>query len=192
MLRLAAFLSPIGLIVFAALVIGTLLSWMDGTYKGSLAQWLLHEAIQGALLTLSVWGAIRGWRRRQALPPAGRSRLGIGCLAVICVAVAVIMGFALMGGSKNREAANEAKAVVPPVIAALDRFKAEKKGYPTALDQLVPDYLPAVPGCKAGESQPRIAYWLEPVSGQYELACPASMLRRHRYRSATGEWDLSD
>ena len=120
------------------------------------------------------------------------SRRAVFFSSIGIIVFAGMMVLAIMGQSEDRRSGDEARAAAPPVIAALDRFKAAKKGYPTALDQLVPDYLPAVPGCKAGESQPRIAYWLEPASGRYELACPASMLKRHRYSSETGEWDVSD
>ena len=192
MTRVAAFFSWIGLIVFGGLVFGTFTAWMDGVYQGGLAQWLLQELIQGALLGLCVWGAIRSWRRRKALPPAERSKLGMGCLVVICMFVVMAAGFAVTGSVTNRKVANEMKAVAPPVIAALARFKAAKKEYPNTLEQLVPEYLPAVPGCKPGEARPRMAYWLDASSGQYELACPSFMLTRHRYRSATGGWDLSD
>lgn len=192
MARAAAFFSWIGIVVFAGLIVGTAVSWFEGSYGGSLGQWLLHELVQGTLLGVSIWGAIRSWRRRQALPPAERSKAGMGCTVVSCVLVAVIIGFAIVSGSTNRKLGREAVAAASPVVAALDRFKAAKKEYPRTLDQLVPEYLPAGPGCKAGAAQPRMAYSLDASSGQYELACPGSSLLRHRYRSATGQWDLAD
>ncbi len=194
MSRVAAFFSWIGGVVFAGLVAGTFMAWISGIYQGSLIQWLLHELIQAALLGLCVWGAIRSWRRRQALPPAERSKAGMGCLVVICLFVAIVMALGIKSQSQNRKAAEEATVVGPPVIDALARFKAAKKEYPRTLDDLVPQYLPAVPGCKAGETRPRMAYRLDASSGHYELSCPASTVMRYsyRYRSATGEWDLTD
>ena len=193
MARAVAFFSWTGIVLLVGLVAGTLMAWMDGSYTGSLTQWLLHETIQAVLLGLCVWGALWSWRKRRALPPAERSQAGMGCLVVICACLAAIMYFVLSAKWTNRKVAEDTKALAPPVIAALDRYKAANKDYPRTLDELVPQYLPALPLCKLGDDRPKLAYRREGAAG-YELACPASMLMmwRYRYRSETGDWSMVD
>src|SRR5687767_13731363 len=147
------------------------MAWLDGSYAGSLAQLLLHQSIQVALLGLCVWGAIGSWRKRRTLPPAERSKAGMGCLVVICACVAMVMYFVLSSRWTNRKVAEDTKALAPPVIAALDRYNAANKDYPRTLYELVPQYLPALPLCKLGDDRPKLAYRREGNTG-YELACP--------------------
>jgi len=46
---------------------------------------------------------------------------------------------------RHREAISHAITEVQPLLSALEAYRADHGSYPSALDDLVPDYLPAIP-----------------------------------------------
>jgi hypothetical protein len=189
--QVVAFFSWIGAIFFGLVVLGTAAVLIDGSYAGSFGQWLVQELVQGALFAGCVCGAVWSWRKRKALPKEERSKLGLGCLVIAALCVTALMSAVLWGQWTNRRVGEETKRLAPPVIQALERYKAARKELPQFLEELVPDYLPALPRCEAGWTGPRMAY-RRLAGGHYELACPAFLFTRYRYSSESGEYGLSD
>lgn len=169
-------LSGIGLALYAK-GSGRSLAW------GLLALW----AIVGPIIGLLAFA-----RNKKQASDIGENKKPLGRftkgLAILFLSV---MGFMLVAFFVIPPIEDMKNAAVP-VIAALDKYRSVKGGYPDSLDKLVPEYISEVPGCKPGTPQPRMRYWLAKDSGEYMLMCPRFVYSRQSYSSETKRWGTYD
>ena len=122
----------------------------------------------------------------------GLTRIEWIIFAVIVVGLATVMITTSLNSGIVRQAM---EAAVPPVIKALDAYRAKNGAYPKSLEQLVPSYLPEVPSCNPRASAPSMGYLVdakpgtgEAQLGEYELSCFLFMFTRLGYSSKTMQW----
>lgn len=164
-------LSGIGLALYAK-GSGRSLAW------SLLALW----AIVGPIIGLLAFAK----NKKQASNVSGNKKK-LGCLKGLAILFLSFMGFVLVLflGIPPME---DMKNAAAPVIAALDKYRSVKGGYPDSLDKLVPEYISEMPGCKPSTQQPQMHYWLSEDSGEYILSCTVLVYMRHSYSSDTKQW----
>lgn len=149
--------------------------------------------IFGGVFGISLWRIVRTIGNRKTKGPARKMgrRVLSGCLTAIAIYVVVILGFTVvvMWITPPDRVMKEAAR---PVIEALSAYHGKAGRYPAAINDLVPEYLPAVPGCKPGKAEPRMRYFLSAEDGEYTLLCTKFVYQRQRYSSRTKTWDTSD
>ena len=101
----------------------------------------------------------------------GMSVVEVSIVAAILLLIAAISVPALM---RNRQKAQAARCALnlDALAGACRKFASEKGGYPSALSDLIPDYLESIPTCPAGG-----AYSL----GAPEGVPPACSVPGHRF-----------
>ena len=105
------------------------------------------------------------------------------------VAAVIVLGAIGVAAYKAQEQEAGWRAMeqdAAPVLAALERYKAEKGGYPRELAALVPAYVADLPRC--AELQRTMPYLLEEETKGFEIYCPTGWLMKRGYRSAVGAW----
>ncbi len=149
--------------------------------------------IFGGIFGISVWRLVQAIVNRKRKDPARKMvrRTLSGCLTAIAIYCVAILGFTIvmMWITPPDRVMKEAAR---PVIEALSAYHGKAGRYPGAIDDLVPEYLPAVPGCKPGKAEPRMRYFLSTEDGEYTLLCTQFVYQRQRYSSRTKTWDTSD
>ena len=79
-----------------------------------------------------------------------------------------------------------------PLIAALERHRADHGAYPGELSAMVPKYLPALPTCSENASRP-IPYIADRKKNRFWIVCPVGPLHQmHGYDLVTGKWSTFD
>lgn len=169
-------LSGIGLALYAK-GSGRSLAW------GVLALW----GIVGPIIGLLAFA-----RNKKQASNVGGNKKNMGCFAKrLAILFLSVMGFVLVA-FLVMPPIEDMKNAAAPVIAALDKYRSVKGGYPDSLDKLVPEYISEVPVCKPGTQQPRMRYWLAKDSGEYMLMCPRFVYSRQSYSSETKRWGIYD
>ena len=154
------------------------------------------------MVALTYLWARRRWGQRVGDDP-DRQHLPRALLVISLMQVSILfvmMGFTGLCNAANRRAAQ-------PVIAALDAYRADRGAYPSALDDLIPAYLPAPPqtACALpaalrweawytleGEYAPNWRLY-DCGDGEIRLLVPyLGSQTRQVYNPATGEWGLGD
>lgn len=137
-------------------------------------------------------GLIAFARNKKQASNVGGNKKPLGCVAKgLAILLLSVMGFMLVAFLVIPPIEDMKNAAVP-VIAALDKYRSVKGGYPDSLDKLVPEYISEAPGCKPGAPQPRMRYWLAKDSGEYWLLCPRFVYSRQSYSSETKRWGVYD
>jgi hypothetical protein len=103
------------------------------------------------------------------------------------VLLALVLGFAIYQAKQQEAEERAIERNAAPLVAALERYKAEKGAYPKDLSPLVPAYIATVPECP-GMSRP-MPYRFEEAEKGYEIYCPTGWLLKRGYRSAVSKWE---
>ena len=111
---------------------------------------------------------------------------------VIALIVAIGGGVLVDMQLRGAKAQLHMETVAVPLIEALDRYRNANQSYPDALSRLVPTYLPELPACNPQSANPRIAYNVDKVSGEYTLNCGIGMFAKRQYSSKTRNWTTWD
>ena len=74
----------------------------------------------------------------------------------------------------------------PPLIAALEKFRAQNGRHPETLAELVPAYVAAPPTCLRGERRPML--YFRHADGSYSITCYTYVFMKHSYDSSTKTW----
>lgn len=92
----------------------------------------------------------------------------VGALAAFCGTGIVIMMIALgIAGNFRNKALQSIRTRAGPLIVAIEQFQVKNRALPDGLDELVPDYLPAIPDTGVGAS-PQFTYLPKPDPGKYD------------------------
>jgi len=112
-----------------------------------------------------------------------RARHGFRMIAgYVAVAVAVIATVRINEGI--------ARARGERIVAALELYKAKHGAYPERLQELVPEYLPAVPLAKYNLVFNQFQYWYHADEDDGFLMYPTLSFARHLYRLKTAQWSF--
>jgi hypothetical protein len=117
---------------------------------------------------------------------AKRTRHGLRMIAIyVALAVAVIATIRVNNGV--------ARAHAERIVAALKLYKAKHGAYPVRLQQLVPEYLPAVPLAKYALAFNQYSYWYHPDEEEgFLMYVPVPPFGRRLYRLSDGQWLYMD
>ena len=123
-----------------------------------------------------------------------RESSGITRIEWILIVLIVAIGGALLATMhfQSEERRRHMETVAVPLIEALDRYRAAHNSYPDALQKLVPAYLPELPGCNPRSAGSKMAYYVDPRSGEYSLNCGIGMFAKRQYSSQTRRWSTWD
>jgi hypothetical protein len=145
--------------------------WYSVTARGS---GLLLNNISLLLMGILLLGAVAGILTlmydavRQVLPFGKRPCPDWGIRAVFCGIIFVMVIMALAAEVKIQNTAFQAITVRSgPLVAAIKQYQAQRGIPPASLDELVPDYLPAIPGTGAG-AYPKYEYVRNPDPAKYD------------------------
>ena len=149
--------------------------------------------IFGGIFGISLWRIVHAIRNRRRKDPARKmgARFFSGCVTVIAVfsvfiSVSQIMVIWIIPPD------GDMKEAAGPVIEALNAYHGKTGRYPATINDLVPEYLSAAPGCRPGKAQPRMFYRLSSEGDEYTLLCPKFAHERQHYNSRTKMWGISD
>ena len=102
------------------------------------------SGLASGLAILVVIGVLLPMALSAGKEPCGLRRQRWTRFLIYTIAVSAGMGF-------NSQASKKEQSSYDSIIAAVERYKADEKRYPDALEQLVPKYLAAVPTARIGK-----------------------------------------
>ncbi len=111
-------------------------------------------------------------------------------LASSGVAISAVVASLLVSRPVSQRQRAGSIAAAQPVLAAIERFRAQRGAYPETIQQLVPAYLPADPRTRMGFSGTPFYLRSKPAGLTLYFDLPAAM--RCSYDSESKRWHVHD